>query len=178
MTDEKYFRVHEKVSPIIFKYKERLIPTVFIFNLGLIIVSLIISFVFFDIDKKVQQGVFHKDIEAWANTIYTIVMFFTAIAFFIINYGYFGEDAMIYKIKYTIEEKSEMLLSTNNFGIQEFDELFNKLEKDLDQIGGTIEQRKYSLMQDVYEERIFILIEKEKEYEPKSEYIKLFVEDE
>ncbi len=178
MTDEKYFRVHEKVSPIIFKYKERLIPTVFSFNMGLIIISIMFSFVFFDIENKVEQGIFHKDIEAWANTIYTIVMFFMAIAFVIINYGYFGEDAMIYKIKYTTEEKSEMLLSTNNFGIKEFDELFNKLEKDLEQIGSTIEQRKYSLMQDVYEERIFILIEKEKEYEPKSEYIKLFIDEE
>ena len=90
--------------------------------------------------------------------------------------GYFADEATIYKIKYTTEEKSEMLLAVNSFKLSEFDELFFKMEKELEKIGNVFEHRKYLLLQDLYEERIYILLGKNKTYSPNSEYLKLFKE--
>ncbi|MBM24359.1 MAG: hypothetical protein CL760_01445 [Chloroflexi bacterium] len=176
MLEEKYFRLNDKLNPIIFKYKERLTPTVFMFNIGLLLISFIFTLAFFDIENKVESGIFHKDIEAWANTIYAILMFIISIGFIFINYAYFADEATIYKIKYTTEEKSEMLLAVNSFQLSEFDELFLRMEKELEKVGNVFEHRKYLLLQDLYEERIYILLEKDKKYSPKSEYLKLFKE--
>ena len=89
MLEEKYFRLNDKLNPIIFKYKERLTPTVFMFNIGLFLVSFIFTLVFFDVENKVESGIFHKDIEAWSNIIYATLMFVVAIFFVFINYWLF-----------------------------------------------------------------------------------------
>lgn len=176
MLEEKYFKVHDKINPVIYKYKERLVPIVFGINSALFLTLFIFIFIYFDINGKVDSGIFHKNLSAWADTIFSVLVFFILTVFGFINYAYFNEDSTIFKIKYKEEEKSEIFLTTNNFKLIDFDDFFLKIENEIDKVGNVFEYRKYLLLTDIYEDKIFKLIEKEPKHEPRSNFLKAFKE--
>lgn len=171
--DDKYISVYNLSAKILKEYKDRHLLFVFFSCLGVFIAMGVFTYFNYSISKEVKEGIQSKAVGDFAHVLYAIFMFGSILAVGIINFAFFNEESVLFKVKYTDYERTELMSATSTFTLKDLDELFVLLEHELNHFTSHHEQLRYNLLMDIFYDKIDDMIEEDSSYERKSNYLNI-----